>query len=98
MSGGKYVDAGFILKDLNYKDSAEKYAECMDKAAYEMTNIGDIIKVKVLEIDDKGRLNLSRRDALIDLDGAVPENTLSEKPRRERSERPRNDRPRRDRR
>ena len=64
----------------------------------DVVNIGDIIKVKVLEIDDKGRLNLSRRDALIDLDGAVPENTLSDKPRRERSDRPRGDRPRRDRR
>ena len=61
-------------------------------------NVGDIVKVKVLEIDDKGRLNLSRREALIDLDGAVPENVLPEKqPRRERSDRPRGDRPRRDR-
>ena len=60
--------------------------------------VGDIVKVKVLEIDDKGRLNLSRREALIDLDGAVPENVLPEKqPRRERSDRPRGDRPRRDR-
>ncbi len=48
----------------------------------DVVNIGDIIKVKVLEIDDKGRLNLSRRDALIDLDGAVPENTISDAPRR----------------
>ena len=52
MSGGKYVDAGFILKDLNYKDSAEKYAECMDKAAYEMTNIGDIITFGHYEQDN----------------------------------------------
>ena len=63
-----------------------------------VVNVGDIVKVKVLEIDDKGRLNLSRREALIDLDGAVPENVLPEKqPRRERSDRPRGDRPRRDR-
>ncbi len=61
----------------------------------DVVNEGDIIKVKVLEIDDKGRLNLSRRDALIDLEGAVPENTISDSPRRERSER--SDRPRRDR-
>ncbi len=61
----------------------------------DVVNEGDIIKVKVLEIDDKGRLNLSRRDALIDLEGAVPENTISDAPRRERSER--SDRPRRDR-
>ena len=64
----------------------------------DVVNVGDIVKVKVLEIDDKGRLNLSRREALIDLDGAVPENVLPEKqPRRERSDCPRGDRPRRDR-
>ena len=64
----------------------------------DVVNVGDIVKVKVLEIDDKGRLNLSRREALIDLDGVVPENVLPEKqPRRERSDRPRGDRPRRDR-
>ena len=64
----------------------------------DVVNVGDIVKVKVLKIDDKGRLNLSRREALIDLDGAVPENVLPEKqPRRERSDRPRGDRPRRDR-
>ena len=64
----------------------------------DVVNVGDIVKVKVLEIDDKGRLNLSRREALIDLDGAVPENVLPEKqPRRERSDRPHGDRPRRDR-
>jgi polyribonucleotide nucleotidyltransferase len=39
----------------------------------DVVSVGDIIKVKVLEIDDKGRINLSRRDALIDLEGAVPE-------------------------
>lgn len=48
----------------------------------DVVNIGDTIKVKVLEVDDKGRLNLSRREALIDLDGAVAENTLSDRPRR----------------
>ena len=64
----------------------------------DVVNVGDTVKVKVLEIDDKGRLNLSRRDALIDLDGAVPENEISEDrgPRRDRGDRDR--RPRRDRR
>ena len=47
-----------------------------------MVNVGDEVMVKVLEIDDKGRLNLSRRDALIELDGLVPENTISDSPRR----------------
>ena len=63
-----------------------------------MVNVGDVVKVKVLEIDDKGRLNLSRRDALIDLDGAVPENDISDDrgPRRDRGDRDRRP-PRRDR-
>ena len=30
----------------------------------DVVNVGDEVMVKVLEIDDKGRLNLSRRDAL----------------------------------
>ena len=62
----------------------------------DVVNVGDVVKVKVLEIDDKGRLNLSRRDALIDLDGAVPENEVSDSrpPRRDRPDRDR--RPRRD--
>lgn len=33
----------------------------------------DIILVKVLEIDEKGRLNLSRREALIEVEGLKPE-------------------------
>ncbi len=48
----------------------------------DVVNVGDEVVVKVLEIDDKGRLNLSRRDALIDIDGLVPENTISDAPRR----------------
>ena len=39
---------------------------------------GDYIMVKVSEIDDKGRLNLSRRDALIEIEGLVPENDVSD--------------------
>ena len=50
----------------------------------DVVNVGDVIRVKVLEIDDKGRLNLSRRDVLIEVDGMTPENDIS------------NDRPRRD--
>ena len=59
----------------------------------DVVNVGDVIRVKVLEIDDKGRLNLSRRDVLIEVDGLTPENDPSEdkKPRRE-GRRPRRDR------
>ncbi len=55
-------------------------------------NVGDRVMVKVLEIDDKGRLNLSRRDALIEIEGLVPENTISERPRTERRDNNRGDR------
>ncbi len=50
----------------------------------DVVNVGDVIRVKVLEIDDKGRLNLSRRDVLIEVDGLTPENDISEsRPRRD---------------
>lgn len=48
----------------------------------DVVDVGDEIMVKVLEIDDKGRLNLSRRDALIEVEGLVPENEISDAPRR----------------
>ena len=57
----------------------------------DVVNVGDIIRVKVMEIDDKGRLNLSRRQVLIDVDGLVPENDLDAE-RAARPRRPHNDR------
>ena len=54
----------------------------------DVVNIGDEVLVKVSEIDDKGRLNLSRRDALIEVEGLTPENTISDSPRRHGSARP----------
>lgn len=42
----------------------------------DVVNVDDIIMVKVLEIDEKGRLNLSRREALIEVEGLKPENEL----------------------
>ncbi len=42
----------------------------------DVVNVGDVILVKVLEIDDKGRLNLSRREALIEVEGLTPENDV----------------------
>ena len=53
----------------------------------DVVNVGDEVIVKVLEIDDKGRLNLSRRDALIELEGLVPENEISDGSRGGRSPR-----------
>lgn len=55
----------------------------------DVVQVGDEVIVKVTEIDDQGRLNLSRRDALIEVEGAVPENEISDAPRRpSRSNRP----------
>ena len=39
----------------------------------DVVNVDDVIIVKVTEIDDKGRINLSRRDALIEVEGLKPE-------------------------
>ena len=54
-------------------------------------NVGDSIIVKCIEIDDQGRINLSRRDALIELEGMKPENDDEDdaprKPRRDNNRR-----------
>ena len=68
----------------------------------DVVNVDDEVLVKVLEIDDKGRLNLSRRDALSEVEGLTPENEISDAPRRPRRDdrrgsngfRPNNNRPR----
>ena len=45
--------------------------------------VGDQVIVKVTEIDDQGRINLSRRDALVEVNGAVVEDDAQEEaPRR----------------
>ncbi|MGN0463729.1 MAG: polyribonucleotide nucleotidyltransferase [Acutalibacteraceae bacterium] len=49
-------------------------------------NVGDEVIVKVTEIDDQGRINLSRRDALIEVEGLVPEDS-GEAPRKPRGNR-----------
>jgi len=58
----------------------------------DVVNVGDSIIVKCIEIDDQGRINLSRRDALIELEGMTPENDIDEAPRKPRRD---NRRPRR---
>ena len=52
----------------------------------DVVSVGDIIKVKVTEIDDRDRINLSRRDALIELDGMVAEDDGERTERRPRRE------------
>ncbi len=52
----------------------------------DVVSVGDQVLVKVTEIDDQGRINLSRRDALVEINGAVVEEGADEeqKPRRDR--------------
>lgn len=57
----------------------------------DVVNVGDSIAVKCIEIDDQGRINLSRRDYLIEVEGMTPENDIDEAPRKPR----RDNRPRR---
>ena len=45
-------------------------------------NVGDEVIVKITEIDDQGRINLSRRAALIEVEGLTPENEEEEPERR----------------
>lgn len=62
----------------------------------DVVNVGDEIIVKVLPIDDQGRLNFSRREALIEVKGLVPENDISQDrpraPRRDGGRRPQGNR------
>lgn len=53
----------------------------------DVVNVGDSIIVKCIEIDDQGRINLSRRDALIELEGMQPENDIDDSPRKPRRDR-----------
>ena len=50
----------------------------------DVVNVGDSIIVKCIEIDDQGRINLSRRDALIELEGMTPEKEIDKTPRKPR--------------
>ena len=63
----------------------------------DVVNVGDSVLVKVIEIDDQGRLNLSRRDALIEVKGLVLENDEEDTPRRDGGKRRFNNNRRRDR-
>ena len=50
----------------------------------DVVTVGDEIIVEVLPTDDQGRLNLSRRNALIKVEGLTPENELDDTPRKPR--------------
>lgn len=48
----------------------------------DVVTVGDEILVKVVEIDEQGRINLSRRDALVQVEGLTVEDTADDQPRR----------------
>lgn len=79
MSFGAFVEIapgkeGLVhISQLDVK-RVEKVEDCV--------NVGDEIIVKVLPLDDQGRLNLSRRDALIEVQGLKPEFTPDARPPR----------------
>ena len=56
-----------------------------EKVEY-VVNVGDSIAVKCIEIDDQGRINLSRRDYLIEVEGMTAENEIDDTPRKPRRE------------
>ena len=58
--------------------------------------VGDSIAVKCIEIDDQGRINLSRRDYLIEVEGMEAENNIDEAPRKPRRDGNRGRKPHRD--
>lgn len=50
----------------------------------DVVKVGDEVTVKLVEIDSQGRYNLSRRDALIEIDGLKPEPEPERAPRTNR--------------
>ena len=52
----------------------------------DVVSVGDSIAVKCIEIDDQGRINLSRRDYLIEVEGMTAENEIDDTPRKPRRE------------
>ena len=53
----------------------------------DVVNVGDQVIVKVTDIDDQGRINLSRRDALVEVNGAVVEPDADDVPQPRSSKR-----------
>ena len=62
----------------------------------DVVSVGDQIAVKCIEIDDQGRINLSRRDYLIEVEGMEAENVIEDAPRKPRRDNRGPRRPRRD--
>jgi len=93
----KILDFGALINVLPGKDGLLHISQIAHQRVERVEDFlkeGDIVKVKVLETDEKGRIKLSMKALLERPEGFVEE----ERPRRERSDRgDRGDRPRRDR-
>ncbi len=66
------VDFGAFVEILPGKEGLVHISRLADhrvNRVEDVVSLGDEIMVKVIEIDDRGRINLSRRDALSDSDG-----------------------------
>ena len=79
---GAFVDIGGV----DGMDHVSELSWSRIKSPADVVAVGDEVLVKVTEIDEQGRLNLSRRDALIEVEGLTPENTVSDSPRPPRRE------------
>ena len=58
----------------------------------DVVNVGDSVIVKCIGITDEGKIDLSRRDALIELEGMTPENEIDDAPRKKGNRPPRRNR------
>ncbi len=93
----KILDFGALVNILPGKDGLLHISQIAHERVEKVTDYlseGQVVKVKVLETDEKGRIKLSLKALLDKPEGYVEE----ERPRREYGDRPeRGDRPRRDR-
>ena len=83
----RIMEFGAFVELAPNKDGMVHISKLSDKRVAkveDVVNVGDSIIVKCIEIDDQGRINLSRRDALIELEGMKPENDIEETPRKPR--------------
>jgi polyribonucleotide nucleotidyltransferase len=87
----RIVDFGAFVEIPGGKEGLVRIGELADyhvPSVEDVVDIGDEIMVKVIEIDNMGRINLSRRAVLTGEEGAAPEGEAMVGAPREREERP----------
>jgi len=97
----KILDFGALVNILPGKDGLLHISQIAHQRVENVTDFlqeGQVVKVKVLETDEKGRIKLSMK-ALIERPEGMPEERFEPRgdrpPRRDRDDRPRRDRPER---